>query len=125
MTAPAAPAFGTLPSQNQPRAAQPPDRIHFDRDPRLRELLHPDVVIRPGVEYLVCALANIPRAESEGFQVMPNQRSFTVRGIDAMVLVRGTPTPGARDSAQMVPVLLDDALAAQPAPKPVATSKRP
>lgn len=97
---------------DQPRV--PTDTLHFATDPTLRDLLHPDVVIRPGIEYLACALVNIPRAESEGFRTMSHQRSFMIRGIPCVVMTRGKPTPGGRDSSQLVLLKVDKAC--DPAP---------
>lgn len=112
------PGVGTLPARvsaaqlsgpNLPAASAPLAPIAFTRDPHLRELLHPNVVIRPGLTYLACALPNVPYAESQGFTVMPHQRTFSVRGVPCMLMIRGTPIPGARAESQLVLLHIDRA----------------
>jgi hypothetical protein len=98
------PAAGPPPAPHEPAPLAP---ISFDRDPALRELLHPDVVIRPGLEYLACGLHNVPFAESQGFRIMPNQRSFSVRGVPCVLMTRGQAIPGARAESQLVQMMID------------------
>ncbi len=90
-----------------PYVPAPGEVLNFDADPQLRDLLHPDVVIRPGITYLACSLMNLQRAEAAGFRVMPNQRSFSVRGVPCMVMTRGTAVPGGRAESQLVQLRLD------------------
>ncbi len=88
--------------QTKPGDVYIPRPFTFTHIPDLRELL-PKFRGRPGFEYLQCCVANLRRAQDEGWTEVEGGYIYTIEGpkggANMKLLARGKPIPGAAYNA--------------------------
>jgi hypothetical protein len=88
--------------ETEPGSVYVPRPFTFTHIPDLRELL-PKFRGRPGFEYLQCCVANLRRAQDEGWTEVENTVIYTIEGpkgeASMKLLARGKPIPGATHNA--------------------------
>lgn len=89
-----------------------PKLLNFDEIPSLFEFLARGGW--PGCEYLFTAAENMPKAQSEGWQMIVGVPFFSVGGIGSSLMARGTPLTGtpAQPGTSKCPIFADDKLLA-------------
>ena len=127
-------------SQTPPGAVYQPQQYVFDHWPSIQELL-PKWRGRPGFTYVQCCVANLRRAQDEGWVEVDNTVIYTIEGpkgsVDLKLLCRGQLIPGQphdsgarlcygdRTGEELTGVFINPHQHTEPAPAPAPVDLEP